>query len=559
MLRHWPIRTKLQVGLGLLLAAVLALFGSALYGLSAYRGLLRAVVARSAELPLATDIRQHVSDLQFTVGRMWGRHDLSDMLARAAVAADSEGVLDVDDYTSLQSRDPLALRKRYVDTLYELGDAVAAYRQQWESNGRDIKGALGDNHDEETTLAALEALVATLRADALSDQQGRAWILDNHAQLDRLYEQVGRVAKLADKLPEHLRNRSIQLASEVRASYSTAIIISWSTAIIALVTLVAAGRVFYKWFASPLETLVAGSRRVAEGDFDHRIRLPMRDELGELADAMNAMTARFQEIHSTLNEQVREQANQMVRSAQLASVGFLAAGVSHEINNPLASIALCGESLESRLHDLLAAAASEHAADVEVIRNYLQMIQREAFRCKQITEKLLDFARRGDSQRASAELRELTSGVIEMVDHLGRYRDRHVELVDGPPVIANVNAQEIKQVILNLITNALESMDPGGRARITIGRTSQQATIAVEDAGCGFTDEVRKHLFEPFFTRRKNGQGTGLGLSITHRIVEDHGGQISAESEGPGRGSRFTVTLPLAAAYKESHHRRQAA
>jgi signal transduction histidine kinase len=285
----------------------------------------------------------------------------------------------------------------------------------------------------------------------------------------------------------------------------------------------------------------------------------MRDEIGELAEALNAMTTRFREIRDDLDRQVQERTNQVVRSEQLASVGFLAAGVSHEINNPLASIALCSESLEGRLHDLLEGAAPDRLEDVQVARNYLQMIQREAFRCKQITEKLLDFARRGDCQRHPTELRELALGVIDMVQHLGQYQDKRLELLDGPPVIAAVNAQEIKQVVLNLITNGLESLDVGGVVRVTIESEADEARLIVEDDGCGMTDEVRKHLFEPFFTRRRSGQGTGLGLSITYRIVEEHCGRIEATSAGPGRGSRFVVSIPVGLANKETHHRYQAA
>jgi signal transduction histidine kinase len=349
------------------------------------------------------------------------------------------------------------------------------------------------------------------------------------------------------------------LADEVRAHYRTGIAIAWMNVIVAITLLGAAQRVFYRWFADPLHVLVNGSRKVAAGDFAHRIELETRDEIGELAVAMNAMTNRFREIRDDLDRQVQERTNQVVRSEQLASVGFLAAGVSHEINNPLASIALCSESLESRLQELLDGAGPDCAEDVEVARNYLQMIQREAFRCKQITEKLLDFARRGDSQRHAADLRELAADVIEMVQHLGQFQEKGIELAPGPPVIAPVNAQEIKQVILNLITNGLESLDCKGRVRVSIESRDNSVRIIVEDNGCGMTEEVRKHLFEPFFTRRRSGQGTGLGLSISHRIIEEHRGHIEATSDGPGRGSRFVVTLPADVQNKESRHRYQAA
>src|SRR6185295_822066 len=122
---------------------------------------------------------------------------------------------------------------------------------------------------------------------------------------------------------------------------------------------------------------VKGSRRVAAGEFDYRIALQTHDEMSELADAMNEMTARFQAIRDDLDRQVQERTKQVVRSEQLAIVVFLAADVAHEINNPLASIALCAESLESRIQEALETTAAPPAENQDVIRNYLQMIQNE--------------------------------------------------------------------------------------------------------------------------------------------------------------------------------------
>jgi signal transduction histidine kinase len=127
-----------------------------------------------------------------------------------------------------------------------------------------------------------------------------------------------------------------------------------------------------------------------------------------------------------------------------------------------------------------------------------------------------------------------------------------------------VNSQEIKQVVLNLITNGLDSLDAGGTVVLDLRKTSDSAELLVTDNGCGMSEEVLKHLFEPFFTRRRDGSGTGLGLSITHRIVvDDHGGRIEVTSPGPGKGSRFRVTLPLKSQNlktpKQNETRRQAA
>jgi len=254
----------------------------------------------------------------------------------------------------------------------------------------------------------------------------------------------------------------------------------------------------------------------------------------------------------------------VVRSEQLASVGFLAAGVAHEINNPLASIALCAESLEDRLGDIItgddAKPDGEHNSEIAILREYLRMMQDEAFRCKEITEQLLDFSRLGDVEKQTTDLTELVKTVIEMVKHIGKYKAKTIDFQASEPLYGSVNAQEMKQVVLNLLTNALDSLDPGGQVTLSLRSESHRAALIVQDDGCGMTAEVREHLFEPFFTRRRDGQGTGLGMSITYRIVTDHGGDIVAHSDGPGKGSTITVSLPLTNHDQEQQHKiRQAA
>ena len=542
MLSHWPIRTKLQLGLGLLLVSVVALFGSACYGLYAYRSLVKNIAARSAELPQARRVSDHVNDLRVT-------------LSQAQERLNASVPYGLDDETRVQ--EGIWLSGEFRNRFSSFTDSLRRYKELLNAASVDEASELSDDRQERATLREIDAVSIELSRKILMSPS-HDWLVDS-TQLERLRKQIDELRMLTSRLPTYLEDQFKMIADDVKARYRTAIISAWFGLGAVAVVLLISRRVFYKWFADPLQTLVDGSRLVAAGHFEHRIKINARDEIGELAEAMNAMTDRFCEIRDDLDRQVQERTNQVVRGEQLASVGFLAAGVSHEINNPLASIALCSESLEGRLQDLLEGADPERIEELQVARNYLQMIQREAFRCKQITEKLLDFARRGDTQRHAADLRELAEGVIEMVQHLGQYQDKNIELLPGPPAIAAVNAQEIKQVVLNLITNGLESLDVGGTVRVAIERDATSARVVISDDGCGMTEEVRKHLFEPFFTRRRSGQGTGLGLSITHRIVEEHRGHIDATSEGPGRGSRFVVSLPLAQPNKETHHRYQAA
>ncbi|MEX2139786.1 MAG: HAMP domain-containing sensor histidine kinase [Pirellulales bacterium] len=542
---RWPIRNKLLVGITLLLVIVVTLSASGFRGIYAYRGLVKSLRARADELPLATTLLQQVSDLRATVAgartEQWG----PDLPAES---------LD------------LGLNEQFKSRFDAAAQTLQEYRDQLLADEADDR--IGDIGNEEEV--ARQIRWALDRVTALT--KGAEWGLDE-LKHDALGAELEQLQTLAAELPSHLHRRLGVLAGEVRTQYRSLI------ALLALTTLSAAAllavfiQLFYRWVFRPLRALVRGSRRVAGGDFAYRIELASRDEMAELADAMNDMTARFQAIRDDLDRQVQLRTKQVVRSEQLASVGFLAAGVAHEINNPLASIAMCAESLESRLAEFCTVGQTFLSAEpgrqeclphsfadqLQVMKHYLQMIQSEAFRCKGITEKLLDFSRIGEVKHQNTELRELVEGVIEMVRHLGKYQDRKIELRESQPIIAQVNVQEVKQVVLNLITNALDSLDSRGTLSIQLERVDDKAELLFSDDGCGMTDEVLAHLFEPFFTRRRGGQGTGLGLSIVYRIVTDHGGQIDAESDGPGRGSRFRITLPLAQPTQERHHRYQAA
>jgi signal transduction histidine kinase len=152
----------------------------------------------------------------------------------------------------------------------------------------------------------------------------------------------------------------------------------------------------------------------------------------------------------------------------------------------------------------------------------------------------------GDTRRHPANLADIIQVVIDMIQTLGRYRGKNVSFRGDQSIRAIVNPQEIKQVVLNLITNALDSVSQDGNVEIRLERKHENALLVISDDGCGMTDEVLQHLFEPFFTRKRDGQGTGLGLSITYQIIQEHGGSIVPASDGPGRGATFEVSLPVA-------------
>lgn len=362
----------------------------------------------------------------------------------------------------------------------------------------------------------------------------------------RLIEIVADIQMTAQKVPDPGEALGLTLRQARTESRSKVIIIYAATAIV-VVLLVVLTRFGYVAVFDPIRKLHQGALRVAHGDFDFRLKATTGDEMAELADAFNEMTTRFQAIAGDLEGQVRERSQQLVRSERLANVGFLSSCVAHEINNPLNAISMAAESTAGRITPLLCHLEASEAA---VIQQYLQMIQDEAERCRVITSRLLDFARARDSGREPTDLKRVVQEVIAMVQHLSKYRGKHVQFESSGTCQAEVNGGEIKQVVLNLVANGLEAVERGGTLRIRITEQPDDVRMQFEDDGCGMTPDVIEKIFEPFFTQKQNGQGTGLGLSISHRIVMQHGGTIMVSSAGPGRGSTFCVRLPRRSAQR---------
>ncbi len=539
MLRKWPIRVKLLVGLGLLVLVVGILCGSGLYATYAYRDLAKSLSWRVAELPVAAQLSRQVGDLRITLGELQG--------LRASPFLDAvPSTMTLSQHTACgQGEMPLrvrVVRDQFRDQLVRVEDTLARYREQLDHQLRTAL-QMADNQAERETVRKIEAALCRVH-QANCDED---WMLDD-VRVGRLDAELENLQSLAVELPSHLHEKLVGFSDEVRGQYRGLIVGTWVTALVAALIFALFVRLNWMWILRPLQVLIYGSRVVAAGQFDHRIHLDSDDEMAELAEAMNDMTDRFQAIRDDLDRQVQERTKQVVRSEQLASVGFLAAGVAHEINNPLASIAMCAESLQGRLAGMLQPDEQQH----DLVEHYLQMIQDEAFRCKGITEQLLDFSRVGQATRQKVELGGLVQDVVGMVGHLGRYQGKCMEFDHVESVAAPVNVSEIKQVVLNLLTNALDSLDDRGDdqglVKISLRRHDGLAELTVADNGGGISPEVLENVFEPFFTRRKAGQGTGLGLSISYRIIDDHGGQITAESPGIGLGATFTVRLPLKAA-----------
>lgn len=244
----------------------------------------------------------------------------------------------------------------------------------------------------------------------------------------------------------------------------------------------------------------------------------------------------YQEIQERMGAQ-RQAEMQLVRSARLAAVGEMAAGVAHELNNPLTTVS---GFIELVLEELPPDAA---------YRQDLELVLREARRARGVVRRLLDFSRPADNLRVQSDVNEIVSEVLTLVQHLVRTNgvELRVQLREELPWIS-IDPNQIKQVLLNLVHNALQAMPRGGVLSVqTDIQTRQEANwqvISVCDSGEGIKSEDMERIFEPFFTTRPVGSGTGLGLSVSYGIVTEHGGFIDVESL-PGRGSCFTIWLPV--------------
>jgi two-component system NtrC family sensor kinase len=243
------------------------------------------------------------------------------------------------------------------------------------------------------------------------------------------------------------------------------------------------------------------------------------------------------------NITVRVKAHRAVaRAEKLAAVGRLAAGVVHEINNPLATIAACAESLEKRIEE----GAFSDSPDAEDLREYLGLIRDEAFRCKTITNGLLDFSRLRAGHRVPVDVTEVikAAGRLVTLQERGDNIQIVVEAAVGLPRVSG-DVGQLQQAVVALATNAIDAMPEGGTLTLTAICSNSRVLVQVRDTGIGIAPENMTKIFDPFFTTKDVGRGTGLGLAVCYGILSDHGGRLDVRST-VGVGTTFTITLPVA-------------
>jgi signal transduction histidine kinase len=335
----------------------------------------------------------------------------------------------------------------------------------------------------------------------------------------------------------------------------------------------------YVYVLRPIDELTRANRALVLGDEKNALVPPERipeDEIGDVIRSRNEIYLRMLEYQASIRDKneilrrqglelkrwalelegrVREKQRELERaherlleSEKLAVAGRLAAGIAHEINNPLASIAGYAE-------DLLSLARDPALRDLHAFRDFpesLAVIEAQAYRCKRIIRQLLSFARPAPFRIEAVPLGPLIAEVLPLVEH--RTRGRDVAILtdvdpDCPPALAD--RTNLMQVLVNLLENAFDAIEqPGGRVTVAVEHLAADGpvvAIQVRDTGSGIPPSIRSKVFEPFFTTKPVGRGTGLGLSIVHSIVSRLEGTVDFVSE-PGKGTVFTITLPAAAA-----------
>ncbi len=290
----------------------------------------------------------------------------------------------------------------------------------------------------------------------------------------------------------------------------------------------------------PLKELTESAHKIGEGHLDTPVPRLTKDEIGQLAQAFDEMRVRLKDSYEHLEERVQQRTEelrkaqfQIMHQEKMASLGLLAAGIAHEIGNPLTSISSLIQLLKRRAKD-------------EETREYLNTVLEHINRISSIVRELVDFSRPRSEVEQPTDVNQVIQSAVGIVrfDKRAKKIQLDVELDPHLPSVTLVPDQ-LQQVVLNILMNALDAMEQqGDRLRVRSYRRNRHIVIEIEDNGMGIPKEHLSRIFEPFFTTKPVGKGTGLGLTVSYGIIQKFGGDILVDSQ-EGQGTRFTIVLPV--------------
>jgi signal transduction histidine kinase len=447
----------------------------------------------------------------------------------------------------------------------QLGQATRGHEQEFNRVMERVEeqmrscgstGCHASEREPAAMAATLTPLLDQLRAESRLVFGARSGLAPGPraAAQERVETLVREASQGLGRMSIALSRRQAVLADEAAAvgrlaMLHTALLTSVIVTLAAVVALVLAARI-----SRPLAALRTGTRRIMAGDWECQVAVTDRGELGELARSFNAMVAelraqreRLDEANRTLEERVRERTEELARkdkalqqAERLAGLGLLAAGIAHEINNPLTGIVMNANLLLEEVGE-----ASPLAAD-------LRKIDQDAARCRRIVDDLRAFARWRELVPAASSVSEVVEQALRATQH--ELAQRAVALdIDVPAELPDIvwDADRMVQVLTNLLANAGQASDPGGRLTIACRRNDGWLRLEVRDQGTGIAADDLPHIFDPFFTTKRDG--TGLGLSICHGIVTQHGGRLEVASKARGTGTVDSgTTVAVMVPYRES-------
>jgi len=464
----------------------------------------------------------------------------------------------VESYSHLQG--VLSDYRRTILLLAEQFRAIEPLEREVENRGSGIEWSLKD--DDLKGFLTLRSIEKNLRINRDGEAfgaftrtfealgfSGRSAIADYR----RPMEELARLYRNEASLTESLRIKGRQLHSfaaefsgkERRGIERILRLTRYRLAAVLLLVIVFGTVISIKLatsIATPLANLERVTRKIAQGDFSESIAVKGADEIASLETTFNQMEDRLKETFSSLElaiKNLHEKQEQLIEAEKLASIGTLAAGVAHEINNPLAII----NEKAGLIQDFLGSAGP--FSGKERVLSLLEGVGQSVKRCSTITHRLLGFARRMDVVPESLDLDDTLREVLDFLDSEILFKDIHVERTSNALFPITSDREQLQQVFLNIIKNAVDATDRGGHIWISTAPFENRAVlVSIRDDGPGISKERLRRIFEPFFTTKDRTKGTGLGLSVSYGLMRKLGGTIRVESE-VGVGTTFTVEVPV--------------